>query len=435
MNTSPESNTSFPSVLSTLALVCLVALGGCSSSDGDPILDDDGQAGDGTTDTGTDVGTGTDTGTDGDAGVPGTDTGTDPSSKSGITMDNHEAVLREAVTATNLTALLADAERVDALSSALLAEEASDGLGARGVTFVSEEPFDDGVRKRYGCDAGGTMVLSVYRDDRPGRYADLAFDDCALGADRYDGGYFTSSFNFELREDAFDAFTATFADGSGFSIDGDRERTSSRGFDIEADTWTDTDYRHRDADGVETVQSGIEHSATTLIARGFEGPEGYVTLADGSSAYVVPQRDRGGVTASYALTDPSLATGALSVTSTLAFDGDYYAFEGGDPDGRGDVVVPGFPVSDLGSPLVLEGAGGEADVSIDPRAQVAPGTEQWNGGELSVTAGDGSEVVMSPSADDPSMVEIRVNGAGEPILRDGSDGFQVRCPALFEGCN
>ena len=451
MNTSRQPirmSTSRPPVLAPLALLALaslVALGGCGGLNDDPILADDGaQAGNGSTSgTGTDVGTGTGTGagtdvggdTDGGAGAPGTDAGTDLSSGSAITVDNHGSVLREVVAATNLTALRADAERVDALASALLAEAASDGLGARGLTFVSDEPFADGVRERYGCDAGGAMVLSVYREDRPGRYVDLEFDDCALGADRYDGGYSTSSFNFERRDDAFEAFTATFADGSGFSIDGDRRITESRGFDIASDAWTDTDYVHRDAGGAESIQSGLDLAADILVARGFDGPEGYVTLADGSSAYVVPQRERGSVTASYELTDPSIAAGPLGVTSTLAFDGDHYRFVDEDPDGRGDVVVPGFPVSDLGSPLVLEGAGGAADVSIEPSAEVPAGAEQWNAGTLSVTADDGSQVVMSPSADDPSMVEIRVDGSDEPILRDWSDGFQVRCPASFGGCS
>ncbi|WP_157736014.1 hypothetical protein [Granulosicoccus antarcticus] len=93
-----------------------------------------------------------------------------------------------------------------------------------------------------------------------------------------------------------------------------------------------------------------------------------------------------------------------------------------------------YPVSDLGSPVAISATEDSAsDVEMlenTPKDNEA----QWQNGELTITAEDGSIVSLRPSSEDKMLVEIELNDSGDIQMRNWSEGFSVDCPSLVDGC-
>lgn len=384
---------------SMTALVCLVAFSGCDSSD------DDEQ----------------------DSSL------SDPQTMVGITENNYEDVLHAAVQATNVTALEQDAERVHSLARELLVGHKSNLLGEQGLSFVSEAPFSDGVNHLYSCDAGGSLELSVYDFSGTTSRWGQSFENCVVGSDLFDGDFTSKSTSFESTITAFNSFSATFADGSAFAIDGDYSSTTARAGIIATQSWEDTDYSQSGISGAVFRQSDLTRHSKVNYTRDLSGDSGYVSLADGTVGLVSPFEDNAGIVAEFDLDTTSEELGQFRVSSNLAFDSDYYDWNSLNPDGRLNFVVPTYPVSDLGSQLALEGLDGAANFLVESLPQIPKGSEQWNSGEMTVTSADGSHVVMRPSADDQAMVEIQVNDTSVFIQQAWSEELQVILPAALAG--
>lgn len=170
------------------------------------------------------------------------------------------------------------------------------------------------------------------------------------------------------------------------------------------------------------------------MRRNLDDNAGYITLPDGSVGLAAPFYNTASNSGSFKIESSNTAIGIYNVSSDLEFDGNYYEWINLNSDNRANFVVPAYPVNDLGNDVILEGVGGASDRTINPKTEVASGDEQWNKGEFVVTTVAGSRVVMSPSATDASMVEVRINDSSNVIMHSWNDGFQVQCVEEVTGC-
>ena len=370
----------------------------------------------------------------------------DDSSSSGdnlqtINADNYEAILLDAVSVANLFALNTDVDTVQQLTTAIApralplgSEDNPEELSSRGLTLASEETFEGGIRESYTCDAGGSIVLIRY--DSEARHG-FESDACYIGTDLYDGNYDSTT---DLRGgySNYNALSVTSPDGDSFSINGRYDWFDGRiGIDRNK-VWSDTEYVSSDSMGELLRLTDLDRERRrTVSAPGFGDSlgdtAGYVALDDGSVGLVVPNNDTESVKAGVSFTSPATNSLGMTIEMDLALKDIYYTWYNQNTEDRDNFVNPDFPVIDLGSPLTIQALDSGDILSVEQTAQRGADAE-WDGGSLLVTAPDGSHVSMGPSADNPSMVEVRVNNAEEPILRERSEGFQVSCPGQYDEC-
>ena len=263
-------------------------------------------------------------------------------------------------------------------------------------------------------------------------------DACYIGTDLYDGGY-DSTTGLRGGYSSYDALSVTYPEGGGFSINGRYDWNDGRVGVQRSKGWNATDYVSTDAMGELLRLTDLEHERkNSSTAPGFDtdlgDTAGYVSLDDGAVGVVVPNNDTESVEGGFTFTFPATNGQNMTIEMELALEDNYYTWYNQNPEERIDFIVPEFPVIDLGSPLTVQVLDSGEVLSVEQTAQRGAAAE-WDSGSLSVTAPDGSHVSMSPSADDLSMVEVRVNDAEEPILRERSEGFQVSCPGQYDECD
>ncbi len=305
----------------------------------------------------------------------------DPGTAAGIDAESYDDILRTMVEAASVEALERDAARVAELGFELvgLANAKSGGEsvvgdtpGDRRLTLMSEDQFEGGLQQSYRCDAGGSLTLMLYDYSGPGTPIEFDADKCVAGADTYDGTYRAEG-AFETRTAAFHDFSARYADGGEFTIDGKRSWVQSLTDDTPTLSWTRTDYRMRDAGGeaLELVDMTLTHNGPSELTD-FDGFDSYTSLVADATA--------------------------------------------------------------LTAPFGLETALDEA--SLRKVGQSARLTDsQWQTGNLSITASDGSSMEIRAAAEDSSMVEIRLDDDEDVILQGWIDGTQVECPNSLESCS
>jgi len=86
-------------------------------------------------------------------------------------------------------------------------------------------------------------------------------------------------------------------------------------------------------------------------------------------------------------------------------------------------MIDVYPTKDL--------AAGSFQTYDNPLKDSAP---QWQIGEISLTAIDGSSLLIKPDSTDPHSVLIELNNSGETVSRQWSDGYQLDCPSFFVDC-
>ena len=95
----------------------------------------------------------------------------------------------------------------------------------------------------------------------------------------------------------------------------------------------------------------------------------------------------------------------LSVDVQLEYDSDY-VIGGGEFSGTGATVQTAFsPTSEFITSIVL-------------KPQDAEGTENWNRGEMQLTAVDGSSLRINPIDGNPDNFNVSVNGSTEIVVRN-----------------
>jgi len=416
--------------------VVVLLLSGCSGSTSDNTNSPDSQSGLGAGATSSDVGMSvSDDGSD-PAVTEQNATQNVPEPEMGIRSDNYLNVLRAAAEATNVTSLLGDAESIRTLAGELLGGHNRNTLHEQGLTLISEESFPGGINQHYSCDAGGNMVLPVYDPTGIVSKLGLIFEECFVGADQYDGVFSSNRQRSESDTMAFDQFSAELADGSSYSIDGLHEQSRTRGGIFYTDSWKETDYIKKETSGVEFKQLGLTWLSTVERDVDLVNEGGYVTLADGTVGLASPYNNNASVVANFDLDANLPETGLVKVSTDLLFDGDYFRWNKLNPEERENFVVPTYPVSDLGNPLVADRLKfyGGGSISLDSRPQIPEGSEQWDTGSLSVKAEDGSQVVMRPTVDSTETVDVQLNESSDVLMNSWSDGLQINCPFPITGC-
>ena len=425
-----------PSIRSSaclLALAVTAALAGCGSSDSDspddtgaPVTPDDGSPP-----------------TTGPDGTPGTAEPGDggPATGALITSENYEDILRRVVVIANDEVMNAAADAATPLFDTVeaLAREASANGAAMGggLTFVSSEPVDDGsfANFSFACDGGGTLVGRAYvADDVPGGPflgKITASEACTVDGTSYDGGALRPlGFTFVRApyQASYDAFSVTRADGSSFTLDGDYTDTTPEG-NVPANSlgWTETNYTADEGgsttriDGYDSLRSAVYG----FFPAGDGGPPLYTAeLPNGETATVGEVPDEASAEVTFAVTAPWSSDERLDVAVDLRVSDSVYEFVS--VSGGTSLETPDYPLSDLGSPLVLTNLDTGEQLTIDnlPR----PDATQWQTGTLAIEAADGSGLVLSPQTDDPATFSVAIDGEPEAVVREWSDGFQVSCP-------
>jgi len=363
-----------------------------------------------------------------------------PETESSIRSDNYLDILRAAVDATNVLLLTEDIKRVGELIGKVRAAHGSSTLGDYGLTLISEEMGSidgDSPHKRqynFNCDAGGSLVFEYLRQGGVEWGNSYSFNDCFIGDDLYDGNY--SSPSVRSVEKIFDNFSAQFADGSSFSIDG-RYSASETKFPVKSQAWEEFNFIKTDSAGIEFKQLDFnKHEFVVSSFRDVDAETSYVALADGNVGIAVRSENNASLLVSFELEMSKLEAQQFTVFSNLYFDGDFLRWEKPDISAPENFVEPDFPVSDLGNPLMVErrpyGSGNMVLETNPP--QVPKGSEQWNAGSLFVVAEDGSWVVMRPSVSIIGMVNISLSDNSYAKNEVWSDGLQVKCPYTITGC-
>jgi len=328
-----------------------------------------------------------------------------PQTELGIRSDNYLSVLRTAAEAANATSLLNDAESIRELAGELRSGHELNTLSEKGLTLTPEVSFegsDGSISVHYSCDAGGSMVLSL-----SGLLRKMSFDDCFVGSDLYDGDF--SSYVHQPNELSmnFDQLSVKLADGSSYSIDGR--------------------YGH--------ARANLNYlSKVKRDIRNLDRVAGYVTLADGTVGLAAPFYDNASVEIEFDLHANFPEPAMVKVSSEMFFDGDHFRWV--NIPSAPDTELPTYPVSDLGNPLMANstGSAGGTSILLDTKPQVPEGSQQWSAGSLTVSAGDGSRVVMSPTLDSTETIDVQLNGSNDVLMHSWSDGLQINCPYPITGC-
>ena len=308
-----------------------------------------------------------------------------------ITSDGYETILREVVGLANGEPLDAVSARVRPVldATAPLVQQAIDTGAASGdgLVFVSFEPrSDDGGPSgeyAFSCENGGTLTVNSSDDESFGGpfVSSMSADGpCAIGDAAYEGSA-DVGLPFAVRATTvrtFEAFSIARADGDSVALDGEYvdEGPGAMG-PVAEEGWSGASLAV--VDGGETTRvegyASRRRSASPSSLLGEEAPSASAEVA-------------------FSVAAPWSSNARLDVTVDLA------------------LVAP--------------------DLSAD---EPGPYPAQWRSGTLRVVAPDGSGLTLSPETGDPATFSVAFDGdAGEPVVREWADGFQVRCPAPFDCC-
>lgn len=305
-----------------------------------------------------------------------------------ISVENYTTLLPEIVKISNDEALNAASDSLDPvfdtvenlIDQAIVNGEAS----GNGLTFVSSTAISEGGEQSeytFSCDSGGTLVARAYKDDMVGGpFADLlvaegacSIDDAAYEGSAYKGVRFVRGTDVST----FENFSVSHADGDSLLLDGGYSDSSpeQRGPRV-VTGWTDA----------KLVL--VENGETTTV-------DGYTSIRISLVRSGIPD------------SEPAGATAAVNFTVAAPWSD-------GEPL---DVAVDLIYV--------------DPDDSVADEFGVYPA--QWQSGTLRVVAADGSGITLSPDTGDSASFSLTIDGdAGDPIILNWADGYQIICATGFD---
>lgn len=354
--------------------------------------------------------------------------------------DRAEAALQQIVSILNIDAL----QTLDAVTFAVtddLAEQAeavingeaaSNGMVLASQTLLSDANAANRVTELgFTCANAGSLrqIVTEFSGGAPFDRRELSFDDCQIGDSLYTGNYEHDSGFRSDRVTSFDSFERTNA-----SVVERLTGVVTQPFSplaIETTRWSATQYQREDANGQWIITDfSFERSGqdTPLVG---DAVRRFVTDLEGIEREIIEVAYTANLSASFAVSDATDAEPSPTLVSAdLAFNGNYFEWAG-----TGDSPVPAYPVSDLGTPLATR-PGTDADNAptqfIDQQARNSQA--QWQSGQVVVTAADGSVATLRPNPDDAGSVTIELSATNETLTRPVSEGFQIDCPAIIDGC-
>ncbi len=405
-----------------ICLLCLIA-SGCSSS---------GSSG------------GADSDTTG--GSPGTPLLEDNGNSSGEPITTIDAstvddVLLRVIDALNTVGLDAPRQRAFVLANELqetglgVIDGAASGMG---LTLTAQNPLTDAAatpqvaQLLYSCENGGSLdqTLTYFVGGAPFQLLSFAMNDCSIDDRTYSGAYRATA---GPRSDAVAEFTEY--------VDFDGQRRDSinglwtnayRAFSpAESLNWANASYE-AEIDGeflVSMTDITWQRTGQDTFLPSDDG-RFFVTDLDGIEREIRLITYDADLRSSFNYADALTRDAGLSVSVQLGFSSDYFVWQA-----TGGNDVPAYPVSDLGSPLATKPGANAVDAPVRLVDQAPrPEQAQWQTGQLTITASDGSSVTLRPNPNDRSQVFVDINNSNESATRAVDNGYQIDCPSVIDGC-
>jgi len=311
-----------------------------------------------------------------------------------------------------------------------------------GLSLASQTPIEGDEQSFpvinemvFACENAGTLnSLDFHYGDAPYTVRDVAYDNCLFNNVNSEGRY---TFTAGRRTNTVDTFTnyQVESDGIKHSASGTWEYTYPWFGDNNKQYWTGASFSQSDANASliindfdwsnEGIDSGVPKH---------ESLKGFVVDAEGIVRPVQLVTYQARFTSGFTLISDVTNKQPVRVAAELQFKRDYFVWR---EDNVGDnTALPDYPVSDLGSPLTLssdadfDNAGMIMLIDQQPQDRDA----QWQTGELRLIAEDGSKMVLRPNANDKTQVHIQLANQNGPITALWSEGYQIDCVSIMEGC-
>jgi len=279
----------------------------------------------------------------------------------------------------------------------------------------------------YQCVDGGTLSHTLTNHVGPFFNGLVKFTDCHLAGNRYDGIYEHSSGRRSDRVHIFNELTNQ-TDADSTEITGTFTDFHAETTDVEKKTWTDAAFEFNKA-GQSTKLTSFSWTREGTDSYLPSSLSGFVTTLEGNARGVNLNTYSATLNASFILYSETTKNEPVSVDVDLNFQGNYLTWF--NLNGS-DAPYPSYPVSDLGSPLTVTDSNNSTTVQID---QIPKDTNaQWRTGRVLITAADGTTITMKPNPTNKSQVIVTLSNSDESYYLSVSDGFQIDCPAMIEGC-
>lgn len=346
-----------------------------------------------------------------------------------INSANYEQILKDAISVLNLSDI--DEARFQAknLVAQLVASDArvlSGGAPYEGLQLASQSDLTNSDKElKYTCNGEGSLT-SVYHDFGSSGITrrNVMFDQCLATDAKRNGQYqFRSDGSKSNNVEMFGEYSVLL-NGSETMLSGEWE--SAYGIFVQSDSqsWKNAAFTSTGTENDKQISAlNWQSTGNDFVSLAPSSVRGFVKNQAGDTVGVRQATYSADLTSDFEFI--SVATNGLpvQVMASMSFAGDYFQWN----------IDEAYPVSDLDSPLSLSATRDFLDIQMlenVPRDNEA----QWQSGELTLTAPDGSTVSLRPAADDKLLVNIELNASGDLLTRSWSEGFGINCPNLIEGC-
>lgn len=349
-----------------------------------------------------------------------------------VNSTNFEQIAARVVEGVNLDALEQERRAVFKLLTDIYttAYSRADGVSFDGLTLASEseQQYENGssaVVLTYTCNDGGSLTLPINNfNSAPISRDEIAFKDCSLNGQTYNGTILSSSGRHESRKSTFNNYSRNAGDKL-IEINGSHDE------DIAQISWVDTSFSS--TDGANNLMIDNINWLSKTPDPFSQGIGGFVLLPDGTYAYAYQVFKSASLEASFNITSNDTPEESLTVLTNLTYGNRYFEWQ---DNVNATAETPTYPVSDLGPmiDLVPEARFPDTSTSFFKNSGQQILKPQWNGGEISISATDNSHVLMRPNTDQIETVLFELNGSAEQISRLWADGFQINCPTSIGTC-
>jgi len=279
----------------------------------------------------------------------------------------------------------------------------------------------------YQCVAGGDLSHTLTNYIGPFSHGLARFGECRLGENLYSGTYEQSS---GRRSDTVQIFNQLKhrTNSESIEVSGTFTDVSTFATNIEKWMWADTTIQ-LNRDNGDTSVTGLNWQREGSDAFLSGSLTGFVTTQEGDSRGVQLNTYGATLRSSFSMKTDMTGDDAVEIDVDLNFQGNYLTWF--NLNGS-DTAYPPYPVSDLGSPLTVTDSNNFTTVQIN---QIPKDTNaQWSTGRVLITAADGSSITMRPDPKDKSQMLVTLDRSGEIFSLAVSDGFQINCPSMIDGC-
>jgi len=351
------------------------------------------------------------------------------------------------INANNFTQIVADAVEVINMRSAndLLSESrvrTDEWFGATndlsngdappsGLEFISESSTTDSVpfvERQFTCLSGGNLTLE--KKDyglAPAVDRGTRFSNCSINNVSFDGffRYFVAR-----RSDRVSVFSdfEKIEDSATSRISGTQTIPYSPINYRDTVEWNDVNFEFTNPSG-STTASNLNLTRSGRDSHDFNKTSYPVTDLQGQERNVHARDYASSIDGSFDMSSPATGQQNVNVEISFSFNNPYYVW---DSNFTLIPAAPDYPVSELGNPLLVL----DSENNVELIQQPFIGNGQWQSGQLTITASDGSTVSLIPTPEDNDRNKINIIlGDNERIQVESWNGvFQIHCSSVIEGC-